>query len=300
MGTSKDVFLHIGNRELKLSNPDKLLWTEPPITKLQYVTFLTEIAPFLIPHCKNRLLTTIRYPDGTEGKSFYQKNKPRYAPEWVKTFSWNDVSYIMIDNVETLVWLGTQACLEFHSSFHFANDSKPTSLVIDLDPMMDSFEPVAELAIRIYEETRNLGLNLLCKTSGATGLQLYAPIESKYTFDQTRDVLEFLAKYFAEKYPQLVTIERFVKQRGQRVYFDYLQHWTGKTIATVYSPRARIGAPVSTPIEWDELKRGIKPINFTMLNIINRIRHKGDLFAPLLETSQQQSLDPILQFLKNK
>lgn len=300
MAKSKPTFLQVGDKEIKLSNPDKLLWNEPEISKLQYVTFLSQLAPYIIPHCSKRLLTTIRYPDGIDGESFYQKNKPTHSPEWVQSRIRDDVDYIMLENIETLVWLGTQACLEFHTSFHYANESKPLALVIDLDPMMDSFDPVAELALRIHEEAQNLGLHLLCKTSGATGIQLYAPIERKYSFDQTRQVLTFLARYFAEKYPQLVTIERAVKQRGSKIYFDYLQHWTGKTIASVYSPRARKGAPVSTPIEWEELRKGLHPTDFNILNIIDRLKFKGDLFGPLLATNQGQSLDHILTFLRKK
>jgi bifunctional non-homologous end joining protein LigD len=289
----------INGKSITITNPDKLLWTSPPITKLEFIKSLIGLAPYMIPHLKNRLLTTIRYPDGIDGESFYQKNKPVHAPDWVQSKRWENTNYILCNDVETLVWLGTQACLELHTSFHLAGDEneRPTELVIDLDPMGVEFNKVSELALKIHELMRSLGIHIYPKTSGATGLQLYIPIERRYTFDDTRKINHFLAKYFAERHPEMVTIERMVKDRGQKIYFDYLQHWRGKTLTAPYSTRARVGAPVSTPVTWRELERGIHPTQFHLHNILGRLQQLGDMFVPLVSESHYQSLDDILTFV---
>lgn len=159
---------YVNGREITITNPDKRLWNSPPITKLEFIQALTGLAPYILPHLKDRLLTTIRYPDGVEGKSFYQKNKPAHAPEWVESSTWENTEYILCNNVETLIWLGTQACLELHTSFHLAKDEVPTELVIDLDPMGNDFSQVIELSLHINELLKGLGIQVFAKTSGAT------------------------------------------------------------------------------------------------------------------------------------
>jgi bifunctional non-homologous end joining protein LigD len=290
----------IHGKSIAITNPDKLLWTNPPITKLDFIKTLSGLAPYILPYTKERLLTTIRYPDGVDGKSFYQKNIPSHAPEWVESYVWENTDYILCNNVETLVWLGTQACLELHTSFHLCRDERPTELVIDLDPMGTDFSKVIEIALKIHELMQSLGIQIYAKTSGATGLQLYIPIERRYSFDDTRKVNQFLAQYFAERYPELVTIERMVKDRGKKIYYDYLQHWRGKTITAPYSTRARKGAPVSTPVTWRELERGIHPTQFHLHNILGRLQQIGDLFQPLVSESHHQSLDEMLTFVDQK
>lgn len=206
----------------------------------------------------------------------------------------------MCNNVETLVWLGTQACLELHASFHLLGSDKPTDLVIDLDPMDVDFSEVAELGVNIHEVLSSLGIKAYAKTSGATGLQLYVPIQSRYSFEDTRKINEFLARYFARKYPQKVTIERMVRDRGRKIYFDYLQHWRGKTLTAAYSPRARAGAPVSTPVTWDEIREVISPGQFHLGNILPRLQQKGDLFKPVADEGTRQTLDEILAFVDQR
>lgn len=285
---------------ITISNPEKLLWEDPPIRKMDYIHHLVQLAPYILPYTRDRLLTTIRYPEGIDGKSFYQKNKPVYAPEWIKTALWENTNYIVLNDPETLVWLGNQACLELHTSFHRLEDELPTEMVIDLDPMGSDFGLVAEVALLLNEVLVGMGLACYPKTSGATGLQLYIPIQRRYTFQQTRSFNEFLAKYFTAKYPQKVTIERMVKERGTKLYFDYLQHWRGKTLAAPYTTRARPGAPVSTPVLWKELEKGIHPTDFNLTNILSRLQKMGDIFSPLVSENHFQSLDSVLQFIEQK
>lgn len=292
----KFEYILIENIKVKFSNPEKLLWPEAGIRKIDYLARMIELAPYLLPHSKNRLLTSIRYPDGIHGESFYQKNAPEYMPEWIHTYSWNEVSYIILDSLPALAWLVNLAVLEFHTSFNiWQKEDFPTSIVFDLDPSKgQKFEDVVEVALLIKETLDSLSIKGYIKTSGATGLQIYIPVVGRYDYDTARSINEFFGRYFSQKYPKKITIERIVEKRGTKLYFDYLQMWQGKSIASVYSPRVTEKANVSMPVEWEELRAGIRPEDFTLNNALVRIKKKGDLFAPLLDNTQQESLDAIL------
>jgi len=302
MKKSDEFDLEIGEYKLRITNPKKFLWPEDQITKLDYIHYLIAVAPVILPYLRDRLLTTIRYPDGIHGKSFYQKNRPEHAPEWIETQYWRETNYILPNNLETLIWLGNQACLELHVSFNkYQRERFPTELVFDLDPTdVENYELVLEVAGKIKEVLDSLGLFSQAKTSGASGLQIYIPITEHYTYDQTRKLNKFIAEYIASKNPQQVTLERLVKNRGTKLYFDYLQHWEGRTLPAPYSTRARKGGTVSTPVTWDEVKSGFRPTDFTILNILERIKNKGDLFSSITTEKKEQSLDELLAFLEQK
>ena len=291
--TEKHV--NVDGKQITVTNPDKLLFPEISITKWDYVMHMARLAPYMLPHTKDRLLTVIRFPNGVDKKSFYQKNMPDYAPDWISSVRWKETRYILLQDIPTLVWLATQAALEFHVSFHLANNDLPAELVFDLDPSVEGFDKVTEVALDLYHCLKSLGLHSYAKTSGATGIQVYVPIARKYTFEQTRKIGHFLGMFLQEKKPSLVTLERFKKHRRNKVYFDYLQHWRGKTIAAPYSPRAKKHAPVSTPIFWSELERGVNPADFHLLNIHKRLQETGDLFRQM--NQKRQSLDNILHFI---
>lgn len=291
----------IEGKEISISNPDKPLFPHVPLTKWEYMLHLVRLAPRILPYCRNRYLTTIRFPDGIEGKSFYQKNIPSHAPEWVKTTVEGKIQYVLLQDTATLVWLANLACLEFHTSFdRVTARGRPTELVFDLDPSVEGFDRVMEVALLLRRLLKELQLDAVVKTSGATGLQMYVPIQPTYSFQQTRKVNEFIARYLRSQHPQLITLERTVKNRGDKVYFDYLQHWRGKTLTAPYSPRARPEAPISTPLLWEELVPGLTPTQFTLETIHSRIARLGDLFAPISTPSQRFSLDEILLFIERK
>lgn len=292
----KSEFVLIEDKKIKFSNLEKMLWPEAGIRKIDYLSRMIELAPYLLPHSKNRLLTSIRYPNGIHGESFFQKNAPEYMPEWIRTYSWNEVSYIILDSLPALAWLVNLAALEFHTSFNtWQKENYPTSIVFDLDPSKgQKFEDVVEVALLIKETLDALSIRSCIKTSGATGLQIYIPVGGRYDYNTARGINEFFGKYFSQKYPRKITIERMVDKRGTKLYFDYLQMWQGKSMTSVYSPRVTETANVSMPVEWVELKTGIKPEDFTLNNALLRIKKKGDLFAPLLDSTQQESLDALL------
>jgi bifunctional non-homologous end joining protein LigD len=170
------------------------------------------------------------------------------------------------------------------------------SLVFDLDPSEgQTFADAAECALRVHETLEELGIESLVKTSGASGLQIYIPT-GILTFEQGRSINEFFGKYFAGKYPELMTIERQVNKRGRKLYFDYLQMWRGKNIISVYSPRAKSCGAVSMPVTWEELKTGAEPCSFNLKNAAERLGQKGDMFEKLLrENKNSSALDEILR-----
>ncbi|RXT14050.1 DNA polymerase domain-containing protein [Ammoniphilus sp. CFH 90114] len=294
--------IEVEGRMVRITNPQKIMWPEAEITKFDYIRYLIEVAPAMLPYLTNRLLTTIRYPDGIHGKSFYQKNIPDHAPEWIKTHTWRDTNYIVANDLPTLVWLGNQACIELHVAFnHYQKERYPTELVFDLDPMdLDDYTHVLEIALLIQEVLQSLGLFSQPKTSGASGLQIYIPIEVKYTFEEAHMLNKFIAHYIAERFPQKVTIERLVKNRGSKLYFDYIQHGEGRTLPAVYTPRAREAASVSAPVSWDEVRLGFHPKDFTIQTMKDRLERAGDLFASITVEKKNQSLDQLLEFLKQK
>lgn len=292
--------LNINGYPVRITNPEKLLWPELGIRKIDYITKLAELAPYILPHARERLLTVIRYPDGVNGKSFFQKNTPEHAPGWLATSEWNENNYTLLNNLASLIWLGNQAALEFHTGFsRISMHENPTDLVFDLDPSEGQhFDDVAETALLINDTLKSLNIQSWIKTSGATGLQIYIPVDSRYDYDTARQINEFFGQYFSQRYPDKITIQRMVKDREGKLYFDYLQMWQGKTITMVYSPRATSKATISMPVTWDEVGKGIHPENFHLLNARKRLEEKGDLFMELLKAENKQNLDFILEQIK--
>lgn len=291
----------VEGKKVEITNPHKVLWDVPGITKIEYIQYLLTVSAYLLAYTRDRLLTMIRYPDGINGKSFYQKEIPGYAPGWLPRAKSGDKEWILLNDVATLVWVANQAALELHVPFNtYWEEDFPSELVFDLDPMEeDNFDLVREISLRTKEVLDSFGLLSVPKTSGATGIQIYVPLESRYTYEQTRLVNEFIARYIAEKYPHKVTLERSVKKRGKLLYFDYLQLWRGRTLPVPYSVRARSGAPVSAPLTWEEIEEGVLPADFTIKTIGERIKKRGDLFSPVTSPTYKQNLDDLLHQLSS-
>lgn len=287
----------VQGQEVTVSNPGKLLWPEKGITKAIFLERLAALSPWLLKHCRDRLLTTIRFPDGVHGKSFYQKNCPTPAPAFVETTRNESIDYVNLTGLPTLLWLGNLACLEYHASFDRISDpAHPTEWVLDLDPSREEEPRIMEAALLAGDLLRSLGIDSTPKTSGATGVQLIVPLVKDLTFDELRRIGEFVGRYLADKHKQLFTVERMKKDRGDAIYVDYLQHYQGKTIIAPYSPRARKAATVSTPLHWDEVRRNVAIADYNLLTIEERLRSEGDL----LDAVAPQSLRSILSFIGGK
>jgi bifunctional non-homologous end joining protein LigD len=296
----KDFVMCIEDKEVPITNANKLFWPGQGITKLNYMNYLLTIAPYMLPYTRDRMLMIWRYPDGIGGKRIEQRSIHGTAPTWVPRVKYNDKDRILLNDAATLVWAANLGALELHVPFDKHNHKDyPTELVFDLDPADDrSFELVIEVALKVRDVLASLSLASIAKTSGATGLQIYVPITPLYTFEETRKVNRFIADYMIEQIPQQVTLDRVVERRGSKLYFDYLQLWKGRTMAAPYSVRAREKATVSTPVTWEELQDGIRPSDFTISTVPERIRRIGDLFAPVSTQSRQQDISHILNFLE--
>ncbi|MBG9590727.1 DNA ligase D [Cytobacillus firmus] len=286
--------------EIEITHPEKPLWETPAIQKIDYIHFLREVAPYMLPFLKNRLLTVIRYPHGIFAEPFYQKNCPDYAPDFIETEMSEGIDYIVCNNLKTLLWLGNQLAFEYHIPFKTIASSGPSEIVFDLDPPAREAFPLAiKAAVYIKEVLDQLKLISFVKTSGNKGLQVYIPLpENAYTFDDTRLFTEFIAQYLLNKDPDSFTIERLKKHRGGRLYVDYIQHAEGKTIIAPYSPRGNKSATVAAPLFWEEVNEKLTMERFQITNMIKRINSDGDPFNTYFQTKEIQPFSPVLEFLK--
>lgn len=294
MSRTDQGMIEVEGNGIRISNPEKLLWPEAGITKILYLQKLAALAPYLLKYTNNRYMTTIRFPDGVGGKSFYQKNAPEPLPDFVHTAQRDGVRYINLDCVSTLLWLGNLAALEFHPSFEYIGGEEPAEWVLDIDPSLEKEPRLTEAIIRIGEVLESMGVQSVPKTSGATGVQIIIPLRKGYTFEQLRKVGKFLGVYMTRKYPDLFTVERSIKERGNLIYIDYVQHAAGKSLSAPYTPRGRKEATVSMPLTWSEVRNGIRPTEYTLMNIEERLQEKGDL----IEQTEKQSLDHILKIIE--
>jgi bifunctional non-homologous end joining protein LigD len=289
-------------KDIDVTHPDKPLWEKPAVKKIDFIRYLQEISPYLLPFLHNRLLTVIRYPHGMFGEAFYQKNCPDYAPEFVQTALHDGINYIVCNNLKTLLWLGNQLAFEFHIPFQTLSSHGPSEIVLDLDPpSKKEFKLAIQAAQMIKEVLDHLNLIGFVKTSGNKGLQIYIPLpENEFSYDDTRLFTEFIAEYLISKAPNSFTIERLKKNRQNKLYIDYIQHAEGKTIVAPYSARGNDTAALATPLFWDEVTDELRMEDFTILNMMKRINEKGDPFQSYFETKQKQNFSPILEFLKQK
>lgn len=266
------------------------------LTKLGYVERLAQLGPFLLPYTQGRYLTTIRYPEGVHGTSFYQKNCPEPKPEFVRTARDGNIRYVVLDSMPALLWMGSLYSLEFHVSSEEIGEPLPNAWMLDIDPSLDVEPRLMEATGYVGELLSSLGLSAVPKTSGATGVQIVMPIERGPTFDDLRRFGKFVSEYLVARHPKLFTVERLKKDRGDKIYLDYIQHFAGRTLPAAYSPRARPGATVSTPISWDEVRRDAKPTDYHLLNIVDRLLAQGDLLAQ----APKMNLSSVLSGLKQR
>lgn len=274
--TSVQVGLAQLPEEIEISKPEKLLF--PDVNKQDYLLYLRFIAPFILPKIKNKRLSMIRYPDGIEKHSFYQKHLPDYAPEYIQTITGeaNDAD-ILCNDLRSLLWFGNHASLEFHIPFQTVDSDYPDEIVFDLDPpTLTEFHLAVTAAQLIKEMVEHQGFIPFVKTSGRTGLQVHIPLQAKsMSFTETRIFMEAVANVLVDNYPKLFTIERLKKNRGNRLYIDYVQHAPGKTIIAPYSPRATIEATIATPLYWNEVNEQLDPKAFTIKTIPKRLLELG-------------------------
>jgi len=296
---STSVEVEVEGRQLKLSNFDKVLYPEAGFTKGQVIDYYTRIAPALLPHLHQRALTLKRYPNGVDGQFFYEKNCPKHRPPWVETLSvWSarnkaDVNYCLIDELAGLVWVANLASLELHTSLARAADvQRPTMLVFDLDPGPPAtVVECGQVALWLREVFDGMGLVAFPKTSGSKGLQIYVPLNTPVTYNETKPFAHAMAKRLEEQHPAQVLSVMTKDLRKGKVFIDWSQNDDSKTTVCVYSLRARPRPTVSTPVTWEEVEAVVasgdpEDLVFEAPAVLGRVAADGDLFAPLVELEQ--------------
>jgi len=297
-----------GKRVLKLSNVDKLFWPEEGITKGDLLSYYQRVAPVLVPHLKDRPFTMKRYPDGWQGNFFFQKDAPSGIPDWIPTASIivstrdkprqkRRIEAPLVNDDLALLWMVNMGCIDLNTWYsRIDKPERPDWVLFDLDPSPDvGFPETIQVALLVKQALDVLELESFVKTSGSEGIHILVPIARRHTYADTREFSAIIAGALARTHRGLVTTE-WSKAKRRGVLIDSNQNGEGKTIASVYSVRPKAGAPVSTPLRWDEVNDELDPVAFTMEAVLERVEKQGDLFKGVLEN--KQSLSTALKTLR--
>jgi bifunctional non-homologous end joining protein LigD len=281
--------------EVELSSADRVLFPESGITKADLFDFYGRIAPVLVPHLRDRPFTMKRWREGIAGPSFFQKQAPKGMPGWIPTRQFRTVpreggprlvDFPLVNSREALLWMVQMHCIDMNAWYSRVDlPDRPDFVLFDLDPPDGEFPLAVQAAHLVRARLEELGLRSYVKTSGADGIHVLVPIARRSSFEQTHAFAEAVSKGLAAEHPGVITTE-WLKRKREGVLLDYHQNGHGKTIASAYSVRPKPGAPVSTPLEWDELTRRLDPRRFTMAAVLRRVDERGDLFEPVLQGGQ--------------
>lgn len=285
----EDQLIVANSQELKLTNLDKVYWKKEGYTKLDLINYYIKIAPYILSYLKDRPESLNRHPNGISGQNFFQKDVKGKVPEWIQTVEVysesNDrnIDYLLCQDEATLIYLANLGCIElnpWHS--RLGSLENPDYCLIDLDPHEIGFDKVVETALVVKEVLDEIRLPSYCKTSGSSGLHICIPLGAQYDFDQSRNFAELLVSLVHQRIPSFTSLLRSPSQRRRKVYLDFLQNRQTQTVAAPYCVRPKPGATVSTPLHWDEVKKGLSPSQFTIRNIFSRLEEVGDIWKPVL------------------
>jgi bifunctional non-homologous end joining protein LigD len=292
--------LIVEDRKIHVSNLDKVLYPKVGFAKGQVIDYFIRIAPVLLPHLRDRPLTMKRYPNGVDGEFFYEKNCPSHRPKWVQTAKvWSEgnqriMHYCLANDLPTLVWAANLADLELHTSLsRKGNLDCPTMMVFDLDPGAPAdIVQCCQVGLWLRDLLGKTKLKSFAKTSGSKGLQVYVPLNTSVTYDQTKDLSRSLAQYLEREHSNLVTSNMSKSVRKGKVFVDWSQNDEHKTTICVYSLRARDEPTVSTPVSWNEVEKCLKKKNAELLRfrsdqVLVRMEKLGDLFEPVEKLKQK-------------
>ena len=277
----KSQWAQIGKRKLELSNLDKVLFPEDNIVKAEVIEYYLKIAPTLLNHVKGRALTLIRFPDGITGESFYQKNRPEWAPDWLEFVNLGKEEkkdYIVATEPASLVWLANLAALELHQLHsRKPNFENPDYMVFDLDPPEGyDFKKVVSLALDLKEHIESYGYTAFAKTTGGKGIHICCPIEARWDFHTVFEAAQLIAKPYVDKNVSTTTLQIKKEARKGRVLIDIFRIRSGQSIVSPYSLRGRNGAPVSMPLSWDEMAKVVSPVEFNINTALDKVMADGD------------------------
>jgi bifunctional non-homologous end joining protein LigD len=297
-----DRTVEVEGRELKLSNLDKVLYPKAGFTKGEVIDYYARIAPAIVPHLAGRALTLRRFPEGVDNTeaAFFEKRCPKHRPDWVKTVNVDagprsgGIDFCVCDGLPTLIWMAQLAALELHPSLSLGRKpEQPTVLAFDLDPGPPAnVIDCCRVAIRLRQLFDHLDLECFPKTSGSKGLQVYVPLNTKTSYDETKPFARALAQLLEKQTPDEVLSRMSKAERKGKVFVDWSQNHQTKTTIAVYSLRARERPTASTPVSWDEVEQALKRedperLAFEAGEVVDRVERDGDLFAPVLERKQR-------------
>ena len=297
---SQKAQLVVKGKKLSVSNLDKVLYPKVGFTKGQVIDYFIRVAPVLLPHLKDRPLTMKRYPDGVEGEFFYEKNCPSHRPKWVKTAKvWSEgnqqiMHYCLANDLPTLVWAANLAVLELHTSLFRKNKiERPTTMVFDLDPGAPAdIVQCCQVGVWLRDLLAEMKLKSWAKTSGSKGLQVYVPLNTAITYDETKNLSRALAQHLEHEHADRVTSNMSKAVRKGKVFVDWSQNDEHKTTICAYSLRAKEEPTVSTPVTWNEVENCLKKKNAQLLKfrsdqVLARMEKLGDLFEPVENLKQK-------------
>jgi bifunctional non-homologous end joining protein LigD len=293
--------------EVKLSSADRVLFPDDGVTKGDLFSYYDRVADVLVPHLRDRPFTMKRWREGLEGGAFFQKQAPKGMPAWIPTRQFQTwpreggsrlVDFPLVNSREAVLWMVQMHCIDMNAWYsRVDHPDRPDFVLFDLDPPEgpDAFPLCVRVAHLVRGALEGLELESWVKTSGADGIHVLVPIARRSTYAETYEFAELVGRRLVSEHPGEVTTE-WLKKKRSGVLLDHRQNGWGKTIASVYSVRPKPGAPVSTPVRWDELTEDLRPRDFTMARVLDRIAAHGDLFEPVLHGSQR--LGPALKALR--
>ncbi|MDX1625873.1 MAG: non-homologous end-joining DNA ligase [Wenzhouxiangellaceae bacterium] len=274
--------IEVGNRKLEIGHPDKVFFPESGLTKFDLVEYYARVAEHALPHCRERALSMHRYPDGIDGTDFFQKSIPDHFPDWIDRVTLpkrdGEVTYVVANDAATLAYLADQGCITPHLALaRVDSPRKPDRLIFDLDPSDDDFGKVRDAARRIRDLLEDMGVTGYVQTTGSRGLHVFVPLRAEDGFDGVREFSHAMRDRLVDRHPDLLTAEQRKEKRGNRVFVDDLRNAYGQTAVAPYAVRARPGAPVATPLRWDELDDGdLHPRRYTIRNLFRRLGQVDD------------------------
>jgi bifunctional non-homologous end joining protein LigD len=299
--------LRIGRRTVRVTSADRVLFPGDGVTKGDLVSYYVDVAPVLVPHLRDRPFTLKRYPHGIRERPYFQKQAPQGLPSWIPTRQFRTwpreggsrlVDFVLLNEPAAVAWMVQMNCVDMNAWYSRVDrPERPDYVVFDLDPpeSRNGFTQAIRVAHLVREALEKLELRSYVKTSGADGIHVLVPITRRSSYPDTYELAERVSRELEEKNPGLVTTE-WLKKKRRGVLVDHRQNGHGKTIASAYSVRPKPGAPVSTPLRWEELGEKVRPRDFGMREALERVERHGDLFEPVLKGGQ--SLGPALRKLR--
>ena len=276
----------VGRRVIPTTHEDRLVFPRDGITKGDVIDYYRQIAPFMIPHVRKRRLTMQRFQPDIDAPAVFQKDMPKHFPDWVPRVTvpkhGGEVTHVVCDNAETLVYIANQGCLTPHIGLQRIDKNEfPDQMIFDLDPPSDEFGVVREVAFQMRALLEELGLTCFLKTTGSRGLHLVIPLDRKLPFDEVRETARGIAEEMVRRYPEQVTTEILKKNRGDRLFLDVNRNGTAQTVVPAFAIRPRDGAPVAMPITWEELERDtqLNARSWTIRTACDRMSAVGDPWA---------------------